>query len=166
MRLVAFDLETTGLDPGRCAVLQVGAAVFESTTGEIIDTFEELVTPVHYDGDPFALAMNSAILYRIAKEKPEGLAYVKESLHTWLLLNGVIRPHAVGFNVGSFDLQFGFKDLFHHRSVELGTFLMGNFSKDIPVTSTEWHKFQNREVAHTALDDCLEAVEAYMYGRS
>lgn len=164
MRLVAFDLETTGLNPATNHVLQIGAVVFESETGAVVDTFEELVTPPGYGDSPYALAMNQALLYEIAAAKsPPNFETVQASFADFLYKNGCNKAHAVGFNVGSFDLQFGFKNLFHHRTIELGSLLMGKFESDIPVTSAQWHKHQGKEVAHTALADCLEAVEAYRF---
>ena len=42
---VALDLETTGLDSARHAILEVGAVRFRGD--EVIDTFQTLVNPAH-----------------------------------------------------------------------------------------------------------------------
>jgi len=186
MKLVAFDLETTGTNPQTDQVLQIGMALFESTTGEVLDEFELLVRHDRYEGDPFALQMNAKLLRRLSEPgagvpwRVEHLVNYGESHTSYPALrkvsdrlvkwgfNNPINPTgeqacAVGFNVGKFDLAFGFQKLFSRRSIELGTLLMPSFGSHDPVSSKEWHAFNDREVAHTALADCLEAVKAYHY---
>lgn len=165
-KLVAFDLETTGVDPNNSSVIQIGAAIFDSETCKVLNTFEVLVRPDNYNGHPYALAMNSELLYKIAADKGNKIKNFngsKNMFKKWLHEHVEGKPYAVGFNVGSFDLQFGFKDLFNRRTIELGVLLMHKFNKKVPVTSRQWHDLERKEVAHTALADCLEAVNAYKY---
>jgi oligoribonuclease (3'-5' exoribonuclease) len=176
MRLVALDLETTGLDPQKHQILQVGMVCFESTTGEIVGEFETLVRDWKgYHGDPYSLAMNAELLKRIADREGvfSGTLWdmMLRTLRDWGFAfdedDPSTRPHAVGFNVGSFDIQFlkaAEIDLFHHRSIEVGSLLMNSFNYPSPVTSRQWaYSEGHTDMPHTALADCHMAVKAYIY---
>ena len=41
--IVAFDIETTGLDKSKDQIIQISLAKFDSETYEIIDTFDSFV---------------------------------------------------------------------------------------------------------------------------
>lgn len=132
MKYVSIDIETTGLNPEKCQVLQIGA-VIEDT--EKLLQFEELpkfnciVEHDDYLGQPTALKMNSWIFEILSglegKTKEDRLAYRKEhniipvglvarSFEMWLVNNGLIAEFmnepvkitVAGKNFASFDLQF------------------------------------------------------------
>jgi len=167
MKLVALDLETTGLNPRTDQILQIGMALFESATGQIIDTFEVEVRHNRYEGDAYALAMNANLLRRLANDQGKPIHFVEREVRNKLLgwgFGDTNRPTAVGFNVAPFDLAFLKKaclDMFHHRAVELGTLLMPVFSQHTPVSSKQFAKHIGEIVQHTALDDCKLAIKAY-----
>lgn len=175
MKLLAFDLETTGLNPYGDQILQIGAVVFDhedvTTPVEDLPCFVTDVRHDRYQGDAFALQMNHEILLRLAKGcgVPIGSAlfnleaFVHEHFPRDDYKHG---PHPVGFNVAAFDVAFikaKGRDLFHHRPVELGSLL----SLDgIPTTSNALvRKYLNKDVAHDALQDARDAVELYRYWR-
>lgn len=171
MILVALDLETTGLNPQRDQILQLGMLAFDTETGETVGELELLVAHDEYRGDPYALAMNADILRRIAKAGRGDIVHdrrldnrVSVTLDLWDMPN---RPKAVGFNVTPFDLAFlkaAGVDVFHHRAVEVGSLLMPRMGAIAPVTSAEWMAFHaGADVAHTALADCRMARDAYAY---
>lgn len=170
MRLVALDLETTGLNPGLDQILQVGMQCFESETGEVVGECEFLVRSScgRYTGDPFALAMNVELFKKLAVANDD-FHYLSElpyAISSHFARWRVDRPHAVGFNVGSFDIQFlkqNDVDLFRHRSIELGSLLMSHLGSGVPITSKNWARELGQEdMPHTALADCNMARLAYM----
>lgn len=177
MKLIAFDLETTGLDPQRDQILQIGAVVFDhedvTTPIERLPSFVTDVRHDRYEGNAFALQMNAWLLKRIAtaKPKPPDLIAAMYRLQEFIRDNHRteidFKLNPVGFNVAAFDVAFvkaaGFDYLFHHRPIELGSLL----SKDgLPVTSTAACKLINREVQHDALEDARDAVRLYRYWRA
>jgi oligoribonuclease (3'-5' exoribonuclease) len=164
MRLVAFDIETTGLDPQKDQILQMAAVVFDPVNQISLGEFDTLVCHSRYEGDAFALQMNAGILKRLAKGEGHSPSYAYHRLHSFLTDHQALKSHAVGFNVGKFDLAFLRRihigpDTFHHRTIELGSLL----SQDgLPVSSKEATvNCLGREVTHDALQDCRDAAELY-----
>ena len=172
MKLLAFDLETTGLIPHLDQILQIGAVVFDHE--DVMTPVEKLphfVTDVRHDryhGSAFALQMNHEILMRTATNRNTPTKSGALTMLSRFIANHFPRdeykrgPHPVGFNVAAFDVAFvkaaGY-DLFSHRPVELGSLL----SKDgLPVTSKDAvKKYFNKAVAHDALEDARDAVRLY-----
>ncbi len=129
-RYISIDIETTGLDPERCQVLEIGAIIedWESPVAEL-PTFQCYVKHDEYHGEPFALAMNKRIfdiLAGIVKPPPTPISNPKYGAthrmyaicpaHTvgsqfaeWLLSNRFSFQNQIvvaGKNFGSFDMQF------------------------------------------------------------
>lgn len=181
MRLLAFDLETTGLDADTCQVLQMAACCFESDTGTILGEFEVACSHEVYRGDAFSLVMNNNLLKRIdahsrLKTQARTISRNGDVLpidRAWLGMRTFIRKWfpagdatAVGFNVGSFDLAFANKKMednpFSHRTIEMGTLLMGMLGQSTPVPSDEAFKFfKLGPVPHDAIADCKGTVKIY-----
>lgn len=131
MKYVSIDIETTGLDPNKCQVLQIGA-VIEDTTNVMelgqLPKFSCIVEHQSYQGEPVALAMNANILKKLgdleraSKEEradlrkqynilPVGL--VAKQFNMWLVANGfnpttdgAVKINAAGKNFASFDKLF------------------------------------------------------------
>lgn len=170
MRLIALDLETTGLETGLDQILQVGMLCFDAGTGEVVGEYETLVRSEcgRYAGNPFALQMNAGLLKRLADGEGIERAALRNALHKQLNDWGFYedRPHAVGFNVAAHDIAFlkqlG-KSLFHHRAIECGTLLMSEFGRHTPMSSKEWCATDGKDVEHTALADCHMARKVYIY---
>lgn len=178
MRLVALDLETTGLNPQEDQILEVGMVCFESDTGDIVGEFERIVRHDRYTGSAYALAMNSDILKRLADfstDNPNScwVADLRSRMLKQLTEWGFEkeRPHAVGFNVAPFDIAFlkqafDYRKMFHHRAIELGTLLMAPSHTLAPVSSKAVAQAIEgstlEDMPHTALADCKVAVESYM----
>jgi hypothetical protein len=78
MIYLSLDIETTGLDPATCDVLEVGA--FLEDTEKLLPrnqlpTFHRYVWKDNYRGEPYALAMNAHIFQKILElKKAEGVA--------------------------------------------------------------------------------------------
>jgi oligoribonuclease (3'-5' exoribonuclease) len=113
--------------------------------------------------------MNQEILYRLAKGEGLDLYDALRGLKLFIREHcGNTKPSAVGFNVGSFDIAFlksaQEPNIFHHRSVELGSLLAT--PDRVPVRSSDIIKeARGTEVVHDALADAQDAVRMYRYWR-
>jgi len=131
MKYVSIDIETTGLDPETCQILQVGA-VIEDTENvlalEQLPRFNCIVEHQSYSGSPYALWLNSNLLKVLGDmeslKKDERLDYrkannilpagtVAASFNMWLAANGftqsetgAITINVAGKNFASFDKNF------------------------------------------------------------
>jgi hypothetical protein len=122
MKYLSLDIETTGLDPETCQILQI-AAVLDDTEHPLEDapTFNALLYAPTYTGTPYALAMNMCIFETLARATP-GIdighrgysASVSEAwcicsqLKCWLEDCDILEEEVVlaGKNVAGFDLTF------------------------------------------------------------
>lgn len=131
---VAIDLETTGLDPYRHGICQIGGAVFNAK-GELVSGFDRDTCPgpyLVYEGedvdsryrDPIfvsaeALSVNGFKLSRI--ENAEPLSYVLREFLAWLQPYSGQTPIAV-FHNAPFDCSF-LQYAFRKHSVDPGRLL-------------------------------------------
>jgi oligoribonuclease len=119
MKYLSLDIETTGLDPQTCDIIEIGAVVDDLNLPEEESRpiFHVYVLPNEkvYHGDPFALSMHPVIFQRIAKrEQPFVYLHPTEVAHAFEQFidehfrgaDGNIRVTVAGKNVGSFDLPF------------------------------------------------------------
>jgi hypothetical protein len=131
MKYVSIDIETTGLDPQRCQVLQIGAVIEDTNYVVPLDTlptFNCIVEHPEYTGQPMALSMNANILKILSGleglEKDSRVDYrkqhniipvgmVAQSFAFWLLANGFyssatggVKINAAGKNFATFDKIF------------------------------------------------------------
>jgi hypothetical protein len=130
MKYLSIDIETTGLNPKTCDILQF-AAVLEDTSNpkplEDLPRFEAIFIQDSYKGDPFALSMHSEIFKKIAIARKKNLEYCPDNnihfmiidflptaLASFLLKNDCsfreknsnIYINIAGKNVSSFDIPF------------------------------------------------------------
>ena len=131
MKYVSIDIETTGLDPQKCQVLQIGAVIEDTNLVMPLDQlpiFNCIVEHPEYTGQPMALSMNVNILKVLSGleglEKDARVDYrkqhniipvgmVAQSFSMWLLTNGfslsntgVVKINAAGKNFATFDKIF------------------------------------------------------------
>jgi DNA polymerase-3 subunit epsilon len=100
LTFVAFDVETTGLDPTLESVIEVGAVKFDSTG--VVDEYQRLVNPgrpIH----PDAIAVHGitdemvALSPPISDILPEVLSFFDDS---------TLIAHNAPFDIGFFDAEF------------------------------------------------------------
>lgn len=174
---VSIDIETTGLDPESCQIIEF-AAVIDNWLDPVdkLPTFQTYVRHWKIQGEPFALAMNSAILKEIANCKQVEFEppFTTEKLlltqfAKWLRDHGIdpldIQP--AGKNFASFDRQFlqkltGYRShvKFKHRTIDPAMFYWTP-GEDVPNTE-ECKKratVHSKRVCHRALDDALDVVD-------
>lgn len=132
MKYLSIDVETTGLDPQTCQVIQIGAVIEDTRNVCAIDQlskFSCLVEHPSYSGSSTALAMNSWILKILGEtekfvDKEDRINYrkvnniipvgmVAQSFSMWLAANGfpiessgAIKINAAGKNFATFDKIF------------------------------------------------------------
>lgn len=131
MKYVSIDIETTGLDPENCQILQIGAVIEDTQNVLPLDKlprFECIVEHAEYKGSPYALWLNSNLLKTLGEleniKKDERLDYrkanniipvgtVASAFSMWLMTNGFeakdsgsITINAAGKNFATFDKNF------------------------------------------------------------
>jgi hypothetical protein len=131
MKYVSIDIETTGLDPETCQILQVGAVIEDTQNILALDQlprFNCIVEHQSYAGSPYALWLNSNLLKILGDmeslKKDERLDYRKShnilpvgtvatSFNMWLAAHGfaqsdtgAITINVAGKNFASFDKNF------------------------------------------------------------
>lgn len=184
MKYVSIDIETTGLNPETCQVLELGAVIENSKLPiDLLPRFHCYILHPHTKGEPYALAMNQKILYRIATREA-GYNYlttaeVGPAFAKWLTDNDVDPQHvlAAGKNFAGFDLQFlkklntdffqtPFSDHVHfkHRVIDPGSMFLIPGDQEPPNTKLCMERAGiGGEVAHTALEDAEVVVELVRY---
>jgi oligoribonuclease (3'-5' exoribonuclease) len=131
---VSIDIETTGLDPHTCQVLEIGAVIHDPTKPLLeCPTFRACIKHDVITGSPRALQMNARLLEEIADGGGEWEGFAGVRFQEWLKAHLPIGDltenyiHALGKNVGTFDLVFLSKLgnwptwLFHYRSLDVGS---------------------------------------------
>lgn len=121
MKYASIDIETLGLNPHNCSIIEIAAVLDDLSVRhplEVLPTFHCYVLPAHgvYLGEPYAMSMHPQILRRIAKREP-GYTYlhpneVAESFEAFLDLHGYghvdngPKLNVAGKNYASFDSRF------------------------------------------------------------
>lgn len=189
-KFVSIDIETTGLDPETCQIIEIGAIIDDWLT-PLPDppTFHTYVKRNHYSGQPYALSMHSTIFRRIAtEEKGYSYLYPKDigpAFRTWVEVNCACIYHdpagnlsydrfnVAGKNFASFDDKFlrklpGFGKYFRywHRVIDPAILFWNPLTDDkLPDTKTCMERAGlSDEVAHNALDDAKIVVKLIHIG--
>ncbi len=158
---VAIDLETTGLDPYKCEILELGAARY--VNGKLVEKFSELVKPSR--PIPSEITRLTGITRAMVKSAPEIELIFKKYQK---LLEG--SPWIVGHNI-SFDLGFikghmtkSKYALLEPRSMDTGVLSRILFPRlaRYSLGSLVAHFQVARQRSHRALDDCTAAAEIYL----
>jgi len=177
MKYVSIDLETTGLDPETCDIIEIGAVIDDLSDPSIkawLPQFHAYVVKENYQGEPYALSMHPEIFKRIAT-RAEGYQYlapeeVGKAFFEFLKENGLEGTiTAAGKNFASFDAKF-LKKLpefeewvkIRHRVID-PAMLYWKPEEDgttLPGTSKCMERAGlSGVVAHTALEDALVVVD-------
>lgn len=118
MKFVSIDIETTGLNPEHCQVIEFGAVFVDNF--EIKKKFRVVISHPKYSGDAYALSLNKRIFDEIVADNKittENVVDVDNfivAFVNWLTDecgyeykdNNRISIIAAGKNFAAFDLQF------------------------------------------------------------
>jgi DNA polymerase III epsilon subunit-like protein len=174
---VSIDIETTGLNPENCQILEIGAVIDDGTTPiEDCPTFHCYIDHCLLLGESYALSMHPTILRRIATHE-EGYTYL-QSWEVATRFRDFLKEHGLdsenekvfvaGKNYASFDARFLAKLTnwdkhikTHHRILDPAALY---WQPDIdgvqlPDTKTCMERAGiDGEVAHTAIEDAQMVV--------
>lgn len=172
--ILFLDLETTGTDPEKDLVLEVGAVLVEAVS---LDNVWQQTSYIHTLSDPtesmsdFVKDMhtNSGLIKGLEEDHDEVRFSLEDTLSNYLSMirNGLWLPYAdvygqqwirLGGYSPQFDRQFiqrhapHFSKLLHHRMIDVST---------LRACAKAWapHLVEDQDVAHRALADCLAAIE-------
>lgn len=123
MKYVSIDIETTGLNPETCQVIEFAAVIEDTSRPDVpvdeLPSFRKLVRHDIYQGEAYAIALNANKFVQLADNKrpfhdKTRAAFIAPSFSNFLLSNGIGNPEvsgpikviAAGKNFASFDLQF------------------------------------------------------------
>ena len=171
MRLVSIDLETTGLDPDTCEIVEF-AAVLEDGHGTPVgdlDTFRFRVKKPTYTGDPYALSMHCELFKAIAAAPVDELSasdlvgkphMLGRCFRRWLVAK-LLPTHnfnVVGKNFANFDARFlnrleSSRDCFQWNHRVLDPASMFVHRKDMAAPSTK-ECIQRARLSKSFRDDC------------
>lgn len=180
MRYCSVDLETTGLNPKKCQVVEFGAVLDDLRVQEPLEKLPKFVAHIwrpNYRGEPYALGMHGELFKRIA-DKDRGLNIMLESevlpsFKLFLMKNGYSdRPtkiNVAGKNFANFDKRFierlkyspGSEIEFRHRVLDPAILYFNpceddelpNMAKCLERAGLPKH------VPHTAVEDALLVVQ-------
>lgn len=183
MRYVSIDLETTGLDPSYCQILEVGMVEDDLEHPEIsvseLRTFHCYVTHDKIVGEPFALALNHEIIRRISKSqapyKYVDAGKLLSEMCVWFRSLGYdtrTKITVAGKNFANFDALFLAKlfgswrwDCLHQRVLDPCS-MYARADDSVPPNLQECCDRAGiaETVSHTAVDDARLVVELVRRG--
>lgn len=166
MRYVSIDIETLGLDPETCDIVEFGAVIDNGDALVDLPRFHCYFTKDTFRGEAYAMYMHNTILQRIAKRE-EPYHYLRHDqlegvFGRWLSDHNIVKPIIAGKNFGSFDLQFlkkiGFVE-HDHRFIDPGSMYLRWKDNRIPGLDTCLKRAGfNHTVNHTAIEDALDVI--------
>lgn len=172
MIVYSIDIETTGLDPERNQVLEIGVARGEIYDDSPLDTWHLYVDHDELYVNPFALNMNRDLLQEMFELKqtnstrlvsPDKVFPLFKKWQTSIYEPNPTRLIACGRNFNGFDLQFlkrlGFVNLFRHRVID-PTVLYMRRGDEYPPSLDEAAERAGLppRISHRAIDDAIQSI--------
>lgn len=177
MQYLSIDIETTGLNPETCQVLEFAAVLDDLSNPQPIrglPTFQRYVKHEIYRGEPYAIWLNAKYFEKRAKlgkgEPFDNWTTPNELLqefHEWIGKIGY-NPKKIlvaGKNYKAFDEKFicqmnGYNERsWHHRSLDPAMYFVRPEDTEPPSTDVCLERAGLDKVSqHTALEDALDVV--------
>lgn len=182
MKYVSIDIETTGLNPESCQLIEFAAVVDDLLIANPIEKLPKFHTYIHhgiYQGDPYALAMHVNIFKKLAKFPDDDIIESHSLFAAFAnfltgeggysdLSNKIV---AAGKNFANFDLKFLERIpnrfvKFHHRVLDPAMYFIDPLKDNEPPSSKICLERAglSGEVAHTALEDAIMVVKLLRTG--
>lgn len=181
MRYVSIDIETTGLDPEYCQIIEFAAVIDDLKKQRPLDElprFQTYLWHERYTGEPYALSMHSETFKKLSnwksmKERVCTATSLFPVFHSFLATHGykvhplsnTIKINAAGKNFSGFDKNFLDKlpnshVTFHHRSIDPAILYLDPFDDEMPGTEECFNRAcMEQKGAHTALEDALSIIK-------
>lgn len=181
MRYCSVDLETTGLNPDTCDIIEFSAVLDDLSILDPIDklpVFHTYFIKDNYVGEPYALSMHPQIFRRIAERDHTKYSFMSASklgyaFRKFLVNNGYKEEHdqvvitVAGKNFPAFDLQFLNRksDMSKHVNIRHRiidpAILYIKPGDDAPPGMEECKRRAGMEpkVAHTAEEDAKDIIQ-------
>ncbi len=176
MKYLSIDIETTGLDPEKCDVLEIACIIEDTETKLPREKCPQLNLYIHHDRysfEPDALEMNFKLIERIntvRRTYGDVLPRIDElegMLSHFLDVYGIENITLAGANLEGFDMKFLSKHLpnllkrFNRRAIEPAHFFV-DWEKDEKLPTLQECKKRagiKGDVAHNALDDAWDVIQ-------
>jgi DNA polymerase III epsilon subunit family exonuclease len=153
MRLIFCDLETTGLSREKHNIIEIGAVVWDNTTGAIIDRYQSYINPgVHIPPMITELTGISDFTVRTAPRVWD----VLPEFYAWIKAND--GKYFVGHNFKSFDSKF------LAAQVNRYNITLAEGLKDIPVIDTLQIARDLNKSGKIKTKDCKQQTLAEYFG--
>jgi len=185
MQYCSIDIETCGIDPNNCDILEFGAVLDDLSCQRPVGSLPTFhcyfILPI-YRGEPFALSMHSKIFRRIA-DREEGYTYMSptrlgNAFKKFLIKAGYeegqgrVTINAAGKNFGAFDLQFLKQqtDLekhvkIRHRIIEPAMLFVKRGDMVLPnLEECKERAKQPSNVQHNAIADAIDVINLVREG--
>lgn len=184
MKYVSIDIETTGRDPKRHQILEIGAIIEDTKLKlpfEECPKFHRLLYHNEIIGEPFALAMNADLIKKISGEyqklstvpgyKSNLAIFSSEVIRDFLLFltanKLVSKVTAAGKNFGSFDRLFlnelpnGNALPLNYRSIDPAMyFIEWEFDAAVPDSMTCKERAAVKpQMLHRAIEDAWDMIQ-------
>lgn len=192
MKYISIDIETTGLNPEKCQILEFAAVIDDTDKVRKISDLPRLHLRFAFGegiyGEPYALNLNAAIIAKIHKDDESECPIVSRfnlsrDLKDFLLKNGYTKETihlydsvaekivVAGKNFQGFDKKFLDKiDAFEglklsHRCIDPTILFWQQDDKELPSSEKCYARAGlKEEVKHTALEDAIGIIKLVRRG--
>jgi len=152
--VIAFDVETTGLDPETAQIIEVGAA--RCKDDEVIERFQTLINPGEYI--PETITMLTGISNEDVENAP-GIDAILPTLRAFIGDRPIV-GHSIDFDLGMIRRYGMGQRNVRVDTLEIATVLLPNATR-YTLTSLSQELGLSLENAHRALDDALASWQVY-----
>ena len=184
MKYVSIDIETTGLDPKTCQIIEFAAVIDDTDKPEVpveqLPAYSRVIGHKLIQGEAFALNMNARLILALSRGEGIDAQSLAHDFYQFLHKHGYentplgkVRYTVAGKNYQGFDARFlaelGNWDMYHqpsHRVIDPATYFLRPDDKDVPNLRTCLLRSGiDKEIAHDAYEDACDVIRCvrFMY---